>query len=174
MNRREFLTGLSGLALVPLTGCLSENESGSERNLKEMKCPSFSDTADRTVCYKETLDKRSSLVYVEPSPRQYTRSSDVLKFTLHNNSQKQFKLNTTSWRIYKWADGNWVEAESNDKLVIKGEKLRPGGTYQWVENKAPLYDLNFSDTGIYAFTIDGKLGSDSTIVIEAIALFRVL
>lgn len=131
-------------------------------------CPSFDDSADRTVCY-HAVDPSSTDVVLGVDPEvfdPYLRDGDVetLTFRLYNRSAWHFHVNPDGWGIERFDDGEWdhVAPAGHDASVVA---LPPGATYTWelpsephptpFDERYSVLDLALS-AGVYAFHVAGS------------------
>ena len=134
-------------------------------------CPSFDETADRTVCYHTADPERADVVLgVHPEvfdPSLRDDDVETLAFTLYNRSGWHFLFNHYAWGIERLDDGEWVHVapEAYPEPLME---LAPGGTYTWELPSAPhpspgpdhrmLLDVALP-AGVYAFHVAGSFGN---------------
>jgi hypothetical protein len=155
-------------------------------------CPSFAESADRTVCYY--ANRASSDVYLAPGSREfvdYAANDEVetQRLTLYNDSDRTFGLNPHEWAVKQWDDGKWTHV-APDEYVEPWYELEPGETYEWIlsteEGPGPMSENSMSvvvdfpwedvQSGSHlAFAVDGLLGSgEDEEHLECVARFKYL
>lgn len=152
----------------------------------DIGCPSFADTADRTVCSGGESD---SAVYPTVSEAVFTPTTDdervkTMQITVHNESETPFGFNPYSWAIKRQTEDGW-EHVAPEEYVEPWFTLPAGETYTWeltvesteTEEKDRLLPVSEDlDSGTYAFQITGQLsetGEESAETIECVGLFEV-
>lgn len=134
-------------------------------------CPSFDDSADRTVCY-HAVDPSAADVLVGVSPEVFDpdledRDVETLRFTLYNRSEWHFHFNHYAWGIERHDEGSWTHV-APDAYPEPLMELPPGGTYTWELPSEPhpspspdrymLLDVALA-AGVYAFHVAGTFGA---------------
>lgn len=160
----------------------------------DFDCPSFTDNADRTVCYHRTDPAETdSLLTADPEvfdPTPTDGDAETLHFTLWNRSDRPVGLNPYAWGIERHdGDGEWSHV-APEAYPEPWTRVKPGATMQWVlpsENRGESPDEAHSLTvalepGVYAFHVvvyyegdaDTPTGeAKSSERVELVALFRV-
>lgn len=138
----------------------------------DIGCPSFVESADRTVCY-HAVDPSSADVVLGVDPEVFDpdlgdSTIETLTFTLYNRSEWHFHFNPYGWGIERLEDGTWdhVEPEAVNPLLTV---MPPGETHAW-ELPSQVHPTPRDDdrmvldvalpAGVYAFHIHGSFGTD--------------
>lgn len=202
MRRRRFI-GAAGCALAAAAGCISGSDdttrTDSEGNgpddstptgtpaedpLSDVGCPSFSDSADQTVCAHTDHDAD---VYPTVSDQVFVPTTDddsveLLKIQLHNEGDSVFGLNPHEWALKRQTGDGW-EHVAPEEYIEPWYNLAPGEAYTWTlsveTHPSPNGDRHTSitenlDAGTYAFQVTGIADpdSDNGTNIESVALFK--
>lgn len=175
MERRSVLRRLGALGgLLGTAGCLtgsSTNTSGPTTNTmnKTGECPTLNSNVDRTICDDVSKDSTPRII-LSADPTSFTvdttdQSVETLQFTLSNQSDQPFVIDSRSWAIARVTDGNWNKIESGDPSE-QSITVSPGGKHRWSLSLTPhptqqtkntsFITANLED-GNYVFAVNGKL-----------------
>lgn len=159
-------------------------------SFEDIDCPSFADSADRTVCSHTDTD---SDVYPTVSQDVFTPTTaddsvETMAIVVHNESDGLFGFNPYDWAIKRHTDDGW-EHVAPDAVVEPWYNLSAGDAYTWElsveshsdtegdQTRSITEDL---DSGTYAFQMTGFLNDadeesspGNGTHIECIALFSV-
>lgn len=136
----------------------------------DVGCPSFDDSADRTVCYHE-VDPSTADVVLGIAPELFDPDDEdgvveTLTITLYNRSDWHFHFNPHGWGIERLDDGEWVHVapEAIHPLL---SVLPPGETHAWeipsephptpFDERYTVLDVALA-AGVYAFHVAGSFG----------------
>lgn len=213
MKRRTVLVA-AGTPALTLAGCVErsnatdENPTGTPPEgtstdsgpgegdgtpLEGVPCPSFSDTADRTVCTHTGSD--SEAVYPTVSKEVFTPTAgddsvEMMQISLHNDSDEAFGLNPHAWALKRRTDDGWSHV-APEEHIEPWQTLESGESFTWdlsVQShpspggKNTLSLIEDLDSGTYAFQSTGVLneqtaedsdGDRTETHLECIALFGV-
>lgn len=209
MKRRTVLASI-GVISVGTSGCLDRSGGGSPPTTTArptddsagstdetpgstpggfdgISCPSFTDSADRTVCF-HTLGGASAPVFVEPStetfePAPGDGSVETIEFVLHNESGAGVGLNPHAWGIERRTSDGWDHV-APEVYPEPWMTVESGETYTWVLSVAARTQAMAERTmaitedlaaGTYAFHVTCITGDESgdREQVECIALFDV-
>lgn len=204
MHRRTVLAAL-GTLTAGTAGCLTQgsrstpdDSTGTDTDdpttspdgatpsdpVGDVECPSFAETADRTVCWPETGDEPlyldASSVVFEPSAGD--GGVETIEFVLHNASERAVGLNPYAWGIERQTTDGW-EHVAPEVYPEPWTSVESGETYTWVlsveEHSGAMAERTMAVTedladGTYAFHLTCMAGDESTReTVECIALFEV-
>lgn len=189
---------MSGAAIAGLAGCLGRTVGPSGRTttdappttdeepttdapastpprpasdvFADVECPSFDDSADRTVCY-HAVDPAETDVLLTVDPEVFDPglgddTVEELHFTLHNQSEWHFQFNPYAWGIERREDDEWVHV-APDAVPEPLTAIPPGSTYTWTmpSERHPTDDPDRTmyldlalEAGVYAFHVSGFFG----------------
>ncbi|MFB6164311.1 MAG: twin-arginine translocation signal domain-containing protein [Haloarculaceae archaeon] len=169
------------------TDTMPDDETPTTDRFAGDPCPSFDESADRTVC-AHTVDPNAAAVYLTASEQVFApttgdHSVEMIQFDLHNEGDENVGLNPYAWGIERQSHDGW-EHVAPDVHIEPWTELAPGETYTWVlsvqEHPSPhaprtqqiVQDLQ---SGTYAFDVTCLRddGSKEATRIEAVALFAV-
>lgn len=137
---------------------------------RDFGCPSFDDSADRTVCYHEVDPSVADVVLgVDPEvfdPDPGGGAVETLRLTLYNRSAWHVHVNPDGWGIERFDDDEWTHVAPEGRNVPLSV-LPPGETYTWEipsrVHPGP-YDERYDvltvalSAGVYAFHVTGSFG----------------
>lgn len=202
MRRRRFIGGAGSAMLAAVAGCISGNDdepsTGSEDDgtptdetpdgddpFVDASCPSFSDSADRTVCAHKDHDADVYPTLSEQvfAPTTGDDSVETLQIQLHNESDSNLGLNPHEWALKRQTDDGW-EHVAPEEYIEPWYTVKSGEVYTWLvsveTHPSPSDDRTLSvvedlDAGTYAFQVTGVLEGDADDGprIECIGLFEV-
>ncbi|WP_136716398.1 hypothetical protein [Halorientalis salina] len=153
----------------------------------DVACPSFSESADRTVCW-HTADLDAEPIYLDANPDVFEPtpgddSVESVEFVLYNDSAAGFGLNPYAWAIKRRTEDGWAHV-APEEWVEPWYTVDSGETYTWrlsmTERTQAMAERTMAitedlDDGIYAFQITGIADeqSDDPTHVECLALFEV-
>lgn len=161
------------------------DEAGT--SFEDVPCPSFSDSADRTVCSHTSLTGGivPSVSTEEFTPTTGDGSVETMQITLQNVSADDFGFNPHAWAIKKQTKDGWVHV-APEEWIEPWYTLGPDERYVWElaveDHPSPKEEQAIGitqdlESGLYAFQItgmvDGEPDDGSSTNIECVALFRV-
>lgn len=151
----------------------------------DIECPSFSESADRTVCW-HTADLEAEPIYLDTDPAVFEQTPgddtvESVEFTLYNDSDDAFGLNPHAWAIKRQTDSGW-EHVAPEEWVQPWYTVESGETYTWrlsmTERTQAMAERTMAitedlDDGTYAFQITGIVDERSAnpTHVECLALF---
>ncbi|PSQ48651.1 hypothetical protein BRD19_05975 [Halobacteriales archaeon SW_7_65_23] len=217
MKRRTFIVA-GGSAMLATAGCLATSNTSDDASADEtpatdtptpadpaegdaagasfddIPCPSFSDSADRTVC-SHTVMAGATPVYPTVSEQVFTPTTgddsvETMAITLHNDSGVRFGLNPHAWTLERWTGDGW-EHVAPEEYVEPWQSLAPGETFTWElsveshptpQEQRRLSVVEDLESGTYAFGstgilqgawADGSASTEEETNVECIGIFRV-
>lgn len=194
MNRRALLEELAAIgAIASIGGCLSRKSIGQEQSTNSTQstegstCPSFTPDSDRTICADRATTAEQP-VYLTADPQPFTISTndqtvEILKQTVHNQSEHSFVVNQGAWMIMRRTDNDWSKSAAGNHTE-QSITVAPGATHTWslslISHPSPRTTKNTFITanleeGTYIFSVIGKLQqSDQPQQIECQSQFNLV